>query len=81
MIMIMVIPLYLLPECLVSFDPAARGTTGGFHSESSRVLPPFARSFLHVDDSKIEQFLRDVVTNAVNNMSPTYLCSNQNMIQ
>ena len=31
----------------------------------SQSLPPFARSFLHVDSSKIVQFLRNVVTNAV----------------
>ena len=33
--------------------------------EPSRELPPFARSFLHIDASKIDQFLRNVVTNAV----------------
>eukprot|EP01035_Chromulina_nebulosa_P011243 gene11243-15046_t len=51
-------------EGVVSPDHTVRG---GLHYDSSRVLPPFARSFLHVDDSKIEQFLRDVVTNAINN--------------
>ena len=34
-------------------------------SQSPIELPPFARSFLHVDSSKIVQFLRNVVTNAV----------------
>ena len=53
--------MYCLSEGVLSSVSRVREA----HGEQARDLPPFARSFLHVDDSKIEQFLLNVVTNAV----------------
>jgi hypothetical protein len=51
--------------CLLEGDEAISNSARENRFAQLRGLPPFARSFLHVDDAKIDQFLRNVVTNAV----------------
>jgi hypothetical protein len=55
----------ILITCLPEGSDRIRHSARGGDNDLSSDLPPFARLFLHVDESKFEQFLRNVIANAV----------------
>lgn len=57
--------LLLLLLLLDGVETSTHSMQENHHREPLRELPPFAKSFLNIDISKIDQFLRNVITNAV----------------